>query len=855
MASPSTHATTSSAEMSSDPTSINDDEGYENQSEYEVVMPIPTIFSAGNGEPDTLISDLLDGSGISAPSLVQIMARVSEQCLRFTLKNQKPSEKGRLNRNNLVKLAVCLAKPLERTRHKESFTFLELQLRAFCSVLALLHFKGVYSLVSDDYNSIEGSLPMLYSTIVRLPSHSRNAGEGSDTIRQSSNIYLVQLARQYFSIFRKENDPSRESWEPVQKIVYGTLSIAGGQYGSIRQVVDGTWELANVWRRHNPQQHGICSLQEHVRRIHQILVWKEGLEDYPGEAASDILSKTLEQVSILFKTDFRQIPTALNNRHKQRAGLKQLPPLIQKDTYFLGLLDILAQLCVFIDIRYLSPYLNSRLESVVFDTKVEEYRSFALRALLSCASTRQMTYERLRHILTNLPDDREDWTHIGSDIELIRKLLDDDEDSGIRHHNYLTISTRADLTGTPVSSPPRMDSISTIQTNMSSPAGIATIATGPGAWREQRIYPSITNQSVCSRFTIDRSIGEKAPNVGISTCCDFVFFYSKSRVRVMRTDHRPNITHLNKDYANGLIKKVTIGRCFMVIDVAHKGSHTVSAYHCEDGFEVFADEFRGRDAKDVAILEADNVTYIVVAHVGGRNERGFLGELLVYRLVDRETPSPKVITVPRDEFIKSLSLDSQATYITAVTNRNHLIAWRLEDVDSEDIPAFEYRGRTYTDNGVTSVSTFQPTNSANTYAFTTTFPTNERSRASHREWSYLTPLTEPQTQPKATLIRNFEHFPDSNGLLGGCVSNSANVFVILSNRNRGREVEVYYQQLKAHTEGGIIGGAEGLRKLPFVLHGMDKRSSACAVRFNPEGTHLYAVDYKGHCYVTEFRRA
>ena len=166
------------------------------------------------------------------------------------------------------------------------------------------------------------------------------------------------------------------------------------------------------------------------------------------------------------------------------------------------------------------------------------------------------------------------------------------------------------------------------------------------------------------------------------------------------------------------------------------------------------------------------------------------------------------------------------------------------------------------DKGLTSVSFYQPPGSRNEYALCTSFPSRLRASsegnwARKGEWSYITPIAmsdETSFRDYVESLTQFNH--EHDGLTAGCVSNTANVFVVLE-RSKKECCRLYYLPLQKHPDGGIHCPDDIPIDLGITLAGKDEvlPRTSCAIGFDETGTRLYAADYKGKVWVREFVRA
>ena len=152
-------------------------------------------------------------------------------------------------------------------------------------------------------------------------------------------------------------------------------------------MLEGIGQIAKVWQRHQPTDHPLRALQEHVRRVTQ-LTSASTSDDLLLEAEDwELLRQALDQIDIIFRDEFDRNPNSLPNWHALRRITHSAPPVVNREYYFFGLLDICTQLAAFMDLDRIRPRLFNKLETVVFETEVVEFRLQAVRFINSVLYT------------------------------------------------------------------------------------------------------------------------------------------------------------------------------------------------------------------------------------------------------------------------------------------------------------------------------------------------------------------------------------------------------------------------------------------------------------------------------------
>lgn len=99
-------------------------------------------------------------------------------------------------------------------------------------------------------------------------------------------------------------------------------------------------------------------------------------------------------------------------------------------------------------------------------------------------------------------------------------------------------------------------------------------------------------------------------------------------------------------------------------------------------------------------------------------------------------------------------------------------------------------------------------------------------------------------QPPADAVYDFHQFKNHRPLRAGAVSNKHHVFAVLEETGK-----ISILPLRAGEKGGICGIRGDVQYLTKALN-----SASSALRFDPDGERLFAVDAQGRILITEFER-
>ena len=164
------------------------------------------------------IQDFLELQAVSALHLYRLKRLLDTECLRYTTGVQ-PMLEDDLTNQFLANLVKRLCSPLEDYLDADSPAFTEIQLRALIATLALLHVKGASAIRFEVYDDIRNEkLGRFYSTICQ-----QHKEEGHPTT--NTNVYLIQLALQYFARFRCFTNQAFETTAPVLDIAFASVPL------------------------------------------------------------------------------------------------------------------------------------------------------------------------------------------------------------------------------------------------------------------------------------------------------------------------------------------------------------------------------------------------------------------------------------------------------------------------------------------------------------------------------------------------------------------------------------------------------------------------------------------------------
>ena len=620
------------------------------------------------------LQDLLDSNGVSLENLFDLKALLDTECFKFTTQ-EDPHPEPRIFRQRLADILVRLSAPLAICHDEEISTFIELQLRTLIAAFALLHFQGVTKLESLVYDKLRfQKLGALYSTVCQQKK------DGGTPIC-ATNVYLIQVALSYLSLFGCARNREYESTKPLIEIVFSTLMIPAQQYQSSLNIFTGIQQLARIWKKREPKLHPICTMQEHVRRVTEALRDNHG-SIAPGLNGDRMLINTLTQLETVFQSELARNPDSLNDWHATRNAFQLGPPEINSRYYFYGLLDCTVQLGSLAPLHVLKPRFCDSLQNFILRTKVKEFRWKAIEAILSYRITRENMYRQLIQLVRNdrsLESQRK--TQVDNDVALVRSTLQTKEANAINRRSSEPISydygevhqNRDSSPGEGPSNLERTRSNLIERVNSSDSEDSSR-----DLWKEihvDQFKPAVSNPPCRDLSAVLKKAGGKERRiVGFSSDSRRVFFASEKVACVFELSQQEvsaPIVFERERRDTRRTKMLSLTESFLVFIEIDGGQHRIAIRRLADKAVIFESSVEGGQIRTAIARESIKFLYILISQGSG--------QISIYKL-DKDRPSlctsPSCqLQVDGGDFVTQISLSPRADSIAALTHRNILYVW------------------------------------------------------------------------------------------------------------------------------------------------------------------------------------
>ena len=162
--------------------------------------------------------------------LYDLQVDIDHECLRHaTDPESHPSATRYSDVDSLAQLAKRLSGPITQIGHAGTEVFHNAQLRALVGVFALLHYKGVRSLDTALWDEIRSTNILDLFKAITFRRGSLSDTMMDEKIRHAPNVYLIQLAAQYASFWRRGDSMWSSIVTPASNILFGVVSVVSSQ--------------------------------------------------------------------------------------------------------------------------------------------------------------------------------------------------------------------------------------------------------------------------------------------------------------------------------------------------------------------------------------------------------------------------------------------------------------------------------------------------------------------------------------------------------------------------------------------------------------------------------------------------
>lgn len=168
----------------------------------------------------SLFLQLHDSGSPAYQDLAQLKELLDSECWLVFESTASSFQPDGYNTDLIKRIAVYLSGPLNQVEDSESSRYRILQLRTLVAALALLHHLGVKELHAEPYSSLRSNISDRFSDIAH----------GSQSLvieksRRATALYLVRLAAQYFSLFKRSLPRAEALVAPVLGLLLTGASI------------------------------------------------------------------------------------------------------------------------------------------------------------------------------------------------------------------------------------------------------------------------------------------------------------------------------------------------------------------------------------------------------------------------------------------------------------------------------------------------------------------------------------------------------------------------------------------------------------------------------------------------------
>ena len=166
----------------------------------------------------------LEGRGSpSLSELLELQKAINYECLQYARATRSAAQQHNDFSNIHVELAVYLSGPLIECENTASSLFREVQLRSLVAALALLHYTDVTKLHVKPYDKLSENISARFVDVV--DGHRGSQQTSAGRLSRATAPYLIRLASQYFSRFKRFQPPAEAISIPVIGLILASASI------------------------------------------------------------------------------------------------------------------------------------------------------------------------------------------------------------------------------------------------------------------------------------------------------------------------------------------------------------------------------------------------------------------------------------------------------------------------------------------------------------------------------------------------------------------------------------------------------------------------------------------------------
>ncbi|KAH0565496.1 hypothetical protein GP486_001105 [Trichoglossum hirsutum] len=809
---------------------------------------------------DLLLSRAADGS---SSYLLILRQQYDEECLRT---------KG----ESSIPVAVIgerighLSSALIQLENKDTPFQKELQFRALISALALAKYNDVHSFSAPFSDELYGNIANRFRELVLQPQPQTDV----ENVRKANSSYLIRFALEHVKLFGRAEPVIVSILPYIFQTLLGAAVLTSGQLNGVEQVCQGIEGLSRFWRDPQPRHQVLLGLQDLTRAAVAINFKAKYTKDDRLWAFSIKMAKrtlrellnTLGNASGLEATP--PLSVAQGYWEKLLAILNRGSPGLNKYFYFFGLLDCAAQLGRILDSDDLPSEMKLGMKKLFLESNVPQLRWKAIEILLSFTAERDKEYKWLGDQLSTLSLGIDYKTQLLKEIDVIRLCLIEEE--SLRANSGLKNAWRPQKS--PRGNSRALDSMSTSPS--SSLEYLVMSSTSPlpsGDWTEK----FQTQDMLWSRrfekaiqLPAEKHFGrpKKYTSAGLSSDCTHAFLLStKSLFIYSLPDENDSIIGriITKTFEAGPNGNNPVAPMEVVLSqrfLATIASEELMVYEYRSGDqlrEISYNRFERSCLRGVALHEGVAFyDFMVLVGRQGRLEGRPKGhvELLGYRADDddstRRLDSIYTFDLAAGDSPKMLSFGLGGTaFVCATAVLNYVLVWRMTDelLSSRPDPYKVPRNLTEVSktDGITSISLFTSP-SGKSYVFYTTL---SQQYTNGGERSFISPIFLPSESTQLDLIHSPEPLNHRLGLIAGTALSRISVIAVTE-----RTGKIMLLPLSPHEGGGI--NTDTYRPcMPSKLDNSlcaERGPSMNCLRFNPAGTHLYAIDVRGKVIITKF---
>ena len=587
-------------------------------------------------------------------TLLEVQILLDNECWRHSRNSSASRDDLDYSPDDVMEIAEYMSATRSRVESSESWDYRIQQLRTLVAALGLLHQMDVKELHVQSYTELRQNILDRFHEIISGRRQSR-AINAESTLYMTA-LFLVRLAAQYFSLFRRYGSKVEAFLAPVLGLALTGASIASGQYNSLQHVFKYLDQIiAEIPRLQSKTGVTLPGLQQITRYTVAAYRQDPNLDNARLDDAANLILTALDA----------HLEDGNVSSSEQWDVLKRISRTMPRLTqwYFrYGLLDCAIQLGAVIGPSHIIPGLRRTVQQMAYTTSDEHLQWKAIEFFLRFRETRQEQFSCLQREAPQSPSDA--TKAVKAMIEQVCDYLDGKDSVEVLEE--LPASDRSSTRSTQLSQNTLRSSVSSAADNAESTLQLD---------KESPIEFMVPCPEL---FTSKIKNIKGCQGAGISQNCEIMHFHDESRV-YLHCLREPfggdRKAHEIYGSQNATIQSVALAGQWLVISTNKELVVLLLSRNLSSASTVAKYPHGEWDPVGFAIHEGNTELLLAVGHSRcDRRRSAFEGEILIFRM-NCAAPSlnPTVFRLPRCDFPKDVDISPDGKLILCRTQLQNTV--------------------------------------------------------------------------------------------------------------------------------------------------------------------------------------